>query len=1635
MTDAEVVDVLSFARGFPSIPPPEVDRDHLLDTLDRLFLTDVLLVEGDEGVGKTVLLSQFAKRHRQNTISLFLRPASLAAIDPTYISVVLAEQLHWMLYGEALHAEFVSERSLQNYFASLDRRLHRANKKCFVVVDGLEDETFWRQNFGESILAGLLPLGMNSYKYLITDRNNRIASRLHASIKVRPYYLSFCSFDEAKRYLSGLDLAEADIQELYKACRKNFGRLADVRRLIQSGTPQEKLLTEAFPDFFDLEWHSIEGQPGWIEQVLAVVAFAQCPYVAQTIAEIVDYPEEDVRAALRCMTFLLVDNDSGEVTFCSEAHRRFAQAKLRAVRDLTLANLIEHHRHFSTATQLSPLPQYFHDAQKHNELLAHLNTKYFLGIASSTQSLTALERATRLGIDSGSVLEDPSALIRFCTQAGFLAEVRAAETSRAEIRARIQLGDRQLAIALAERASLKEDRLALLVAAAAALKKYSGESDTVVLNQIESLCDQVDFEALGDRTIEIASELVTVNPDLSFKMIQRSAHSNQNAASIDEAFAKLTFHAIAARNDRRDVVATADHARAKVKDPLLQQFLMSVSLFLETTSAQEVIRHAKSLAPSEALLFLRQWAESTTAYDKVEPVLEFALDLAIRTTEYTPKIAHLRELSTPLPKMTDCEAIQRLVVRFDSLRLTILDLGTNEDLTRLQLHLAAAEARLDAVRARQRLMELYWAAAELKNLPAKAACLSWMLSYYRHVDKEGVLERLDQFETVLQEDLDSCLREVLRTSADHYVVVKAAVRALARRDTTLAMGIARSLNTLERRNRAYFEIVRYACRPAVARDRIETLFEAANHIEDYEVKSQAIAELVAAYCRMPSEHARGDAFLFERMVDACESICWSSSRALALADLYGRGSELDLGRISSLDDILVRVHNSWVSIDSAWNKATAAFEIASILGKRQPTVARQYVERGEAVRKAENIIAASQFEQYACVVRLATRAFVGLLASRSEGDMLRTIAKVIDVIPSRRGRAYLWADLACRSFLVERHDVCETIVNERIKPVLEQMSRDNSGAVWWSEVAVAPALYAAHVGTALERIEALPSQVCEEAASNILQFLLRRTPLDDPYIEKRTTRRKLKYEQVVDLFPVLRKISTDSALYAFTSQICDRATQRGALTRQQMADIGDRIEKEIAAKFPDARNIEHEGYLIVTLAQVGRLKVYAEHRWQALVEQAERITNIADQAFVLTELAEAMAPRFKQLAESVLRRAKTLVDTMSVNIDRADRYLSITRAAFDIDRALAKDCARSAYTYACEDPDENFVARRRRILDIANLIDPAFAESLVGVVDDDTTRAMAKREGREHLRVLALEKALTSRDAGLTNTKEEHEELTEGAWRALGLLNADWTEPRHIEELRPYIKLCADLPLVQSAFPILAWTIESQRRRMAMSPAGRATFGRLAQALVEACEAAIAIIGTTGQLDQMLSPSFRIGQGSQEESGIVIGEGERQKALDVIRTWASDIEGYVKICDPYFSLQDLDLIRLLRSCDGDVRIIVLAAKGRQEATDLQSHYVEAWHRSIAADLPGNCDIFFTGTADGAFPIHDRWMISSDGGLRIGTSYSGLGIGKTSEISRLSALEARTLEEEIDAILQRTRREYKGKPLGLTVAVL
>ena len=165
----------------------------------------------------------------------------------------------------------------------------------------------------------------------------------------------------------------------------------------------------------------------------------------------------------------------------------------------------------------------------------------------------------------------------------------------------------------------------------------------------------------------------------------------------------------------------------------------------------------------------------------------------------------------------------------------------------------------------------------------------------------------------------------------------------------------------------------------------------------------------------------------------------------------------------------------------------------------------------------------------------------------------------------------------------------------------------------------------------------------------------------------------------------------------------------------------------------------------------------------------------------------------------------------------------------------------------------------------------------------------------------------------------------------------------------------------------------------------------------------------------------------------LVRTGERDKVFARIKEWALNAKGFIKISDPFFGCEELEMILLIREINPSIPIYILTSKKHQleqkYQTPLDDSYQTYWRMKVSYNAPGDVTIIIIGVESQMdSPIHDRWWLSEQSGLRFGTSANSIGITKIAEISEFSESEVQERLTEIDIYIYKKAKDFGGNKI-------
>ncbi len=793
----------------------------------------------------------------------------------------------------------------------------------------------------------MLPFGLPGFRFLLAGDLDKLSAYIPQEIRMKSYPLSGFTLDQTVEYFKGCGTDRRSLEEIYQICRKIPGRLASARRILQSGTDVQTLLEE--PNLFEIEWRRIHSDDARQLKLLAMLAHGHKRFSIDDLARILHLESATVQELIQHLSFVSSDPENDEVSFVSEAFRKFAADQLCDLKDQVHDVLIDDLlRDPDSGTSRMYLPSYLEQARRFEDVLNYLSPDHFPRMLEFSHSLSPVRQQAELGINAARQLHRDGDLVRFSVQKSEMMELDGAKVWRSEIEARMALDDYGSAIALAQSVVLAEERLHLLAIIAKEKCKQGLSPEPELLEQIHHLYSTIDPTILGEQAVEMASDLLYASPDLAIEMVEKATSTATDENALDRAFAKLSIAALGMDGEQYQTANTVESIRSRIRDPEVRSFTAAVSLLIRDCTATEVIAQAEKLENTDKRLFLlRQWAMNSREREDAVEVVEYALGLAIETTPYSPNAGVLREIASPLPFVRDESKAKQLVSRFDSQKGAVERFGPTEDYVRLQLLLAQTENRYDFEAATNRLIDVYLYISDLSELAVKTGCMARLVATLADMDPDMTLETKDdlRLHTLSQGNLQSGRERLLNATAEHYYATRSAVRALAKTKPELALELTAALNTEPRRDLALLDLVESATR--VPADKLDLAFieKAIGCFADWDLKDEALLKVMA---RLSTVSERSEDLARESLplVNRIGNIQDAAQRCNACCLAYSFLAKQETDEYSGLlSHLLHLLSTAWEAIDVGWRKVDVGFKIVRAFAEPSAETARMYLEK------------------------------------------------------------------------------------------------------------------------------------------------------------------------------------------------------------------------------------------------------------------------------------------------------------------------------------------------------------------------------------------------------------------------------------------------------------------------------------------------------------------------------------------------------------------------------------------------------------------------------------------------------------------------------------------------------------------
>ena len=1633
-----LVSLADIALTFPQMPRPLVERPYLLEAIESTFRTncDVVLIEGEEEIGKTILLAQFALRYIEKCFSVFIRPVNDLAFDPRQIRYDLCNQINWFLRGTTIPSDAeMAPADLSNLLLALQRARITKGHPYYFVIDGLADIPSAASGVRELILRAL-PIGLDGFRVVLSGSSTALGVQSIRGLRASTFRMVPFGLHETDQLFAGLDIPSATLRVVRDTCRGIPGHLSTVKRTMLSGCSVEEvldLLPQAAAEIFEKEWR-ITSQLSRDELVVvSCIALLSQHQTPAALARLLDNSEDRVRSVIERLPFLQLSENRDSVTFISEGFRKFALMKLahleREVWDLAIRRLLESP---DSDRSIVALPAYLERSGNVAGLVKYLTvTRIAQAVRAMESTPNALKFLDRAGSAMGVAgMKDYATKLKIFRSA--IADLKDCSIYVARAEAALVVGDESLALTLANAAPTEEQRLRLLVIVA----KYRANmrsDDPALIDQIRNLVGRIDFTELDELSVHVASELISISPELAGDVLRSYARGSNDPNALDRAFSSMTITALR-RNKRSDTSSVLSQVDRLAASEQFRGLEASAALAWATDRGDQLLKELSRLSTTSEKVFLGRWWVRSHA--KREDAIKVALELCSRIladTAYVPSATTFRDLAVPLLYAARCE---------DSLRLLSMLEGQSEVTRRSGPLVDHYRLRFMLFRARGSLREpqdwnvLLGEAFEIEKIPdasSKATCAAWMLRTLDHTgDREGL-------RAYVEDELEDSLNRLLNQTAEHDEAVRPVIRALAQPYFERALDVAAKLNTVERRDEALLTILAELTRAKGGNatadlDRMSRISQVLGRVVQWDSRQLAVRQ-AANWLASRETKVVNAKYALDILDEWLVSIQDLDESCLVQSKILGSEKFIEVAGYDSSQRFRMLIE-AWGSIDDRWVRLHCGYICVHHLSKgaREVQHARELFDRIES-EDATEVDALRAAQTISALLLLAGRAFAGLTRNKltSDGDMER-LAQIASAIPGSVERARL---MSLVSGYVSRHnvDICRAIIQKHVRPVIAEnlIGSQCASDIRILLVQAAPLLWLSHPSSALDYIRRLDSEAREEAIVNIVRYILvGQLPADSWIAPVHRQVKVLGEEEIADALELMRGLDRDwttaGCLETITNALKDRKVT-ARINPNQKAHFISRMAGLSQEKFPDPSGVQHDGYLIYSDAILHSVKNASKPEWELLFKRVESIQNRSDSCFLALMCVELIPSKWSDLSQSFFRLGTNLLRELPTYEDRMMRTISLIQYCSNTYPVATRKIVEEMLGSAGCEADASNNERRERVIEMAHRIDEEWAASLVSTTDDDPVRSSMRHLAKKKQIELRIRKDLSSSEWEFEKGVDA-EDLARACWMELGVLNATGVTARSVAEAHSLIEL-AGAGALGDCYPTIAFATETIVRRYAVTAQAvdylRPLFDSFSEAADMVRQVAVGDSWSRAATKDILRREI----GAASIVDTVVGPGQRERAIVEVKRWLMEVKPpELTIVDPYFGPADLDALVIVQAIVPDCQVRVLTSLKNQpklgDDRDYSQIYGEAWRRNVSLSPPPESLVCIAGTVtDGSLPIHDRWWACEESALDFGTSWNSLGHLKTSVIRSVRGRHAMARLEELAPFFRMKSRGSDG----------
>lgn len=1580
IADGAIANMYYYSVTKPCAVTNEIFRKAELAMCEKRLAEDnVLCLYGEDGVGVTTILAQFAREHGENCVSYFYDGLDIMLLDPEIMEHSIVEQLYWYVKGKdaSFNMREAESAPLTALWASVYRKIKRSDKPLYFVFDGFDNIPPEKLETVKRFLAMMI---WSQGRFIFSGKKEKIRQLIpsNAKLTIHEHEILALSDAEVKDYFrkSVSDITDEALETLCKITRGLGKRMETVlHRYVEKGKLQELLHSDVTgtSDLYEDDFRQIFGNHDTLTQNLfALLTYTDFPLQVPVAATILSVDEKSFNELVGKYSEFIYISKAGICSLRQEGFHKYLKIQLKSLKqdiELRILRVLQMPQYM--ASHCSFIPQLMKTLHQTDQLVNFLSKENIQKIFVDKQSQAALNEQCEYGYEACK--ENPekytATLFRFAINKSTSREIEKNELWDNELEALLATGHVEQALALSQNVYLSEERLKAFLLIARR-KEYLPPADYEILKEnISQLVSTIQFEKIPDKAIELAKLLLPIDYESAIGIVDKVAKANKETINADRLYSLMSLMSNRTDGETTGNVTNFDLVSSKIEDEELRTFTHAAKNLFADVSVDYFLEELSKLPSNSRKLHLLQiWLPEHENKEHIGKAVLEAIQLIVAVSDTDmPKAKILNTVCQSMSKMT-LDEMTKAMTYVESITDTIK--YPTFDFVDAELTIIEATKDVLPEKSKSHLVDLYLYIQDLEDESVRVACLSKLLGKFEYLGKKSETEKtLDSSTIELRREIIEGVRHLLMETAYHLKVVEEPIKALVCGYPTMIDELISQVNTEERKKRAYsLAASQYLLKQKEEKIRLDEFFKLIGKTDNYFSNRENPLELMS-YMFYGADKIDHQAFLpiLKYNFHYLEELERPSKKVIILMRLY-LWMMKHFPEDSFANRIKQLVLDNWNSIEILKARIECGFFLAKHFAKVSSEDAERILKRCNSM-KAECFLASSScVTAYNIALELYGRS-MGLLVRYGicdDGLLLKRFGDDIDTQLSDGEKATIWGNIALEYYLANDMKQFKMLCSKYFPTRYDFCSVMDQKCIIWS---IAPALFYYSRDSLYTLLGNYDEQFKNDCLKHITEFIF----CKEGYLSGVTPEYKaypLEYDDYQDLIAILEHSTNDEIFYHVVNVISKSLREgkpKQALSTEQKNTIVKELERIIGEKLPTRTGIQHDGYKIACLAALHHSKAEFTPKENAKwMQEINKISNKADKAFLYLQIAPYFQRRNDK--EIFFEKGIEIAESISSTYDKVNRLdMSINECVEnnlgDLVKPMAETAMRSLRINGTLDD-------YKRLIDMVYQHKPELAEEMIDNLDKDPARVQYKKRLLSHIastkRLKDAHKKLDSID-NLTTSEQvkffdkQLGNIINGSGQILDVDKIFDLSIKHIYEHN-----------VDKTKYAIVYIMEDLFRKFKQSQQNKDLLLSIHSALRYNLKLVLSLaVDTKDRLERV--ESLMQMRSFSEEGYIQIGEEEKAKAY-ILNWYQKCGYGSLTIIDPYFKPQDLFIIKHLCDINNDLEIKILTHRYKYQNED----YLKSWHH-ISSGVTNDISLHFVWYADNSTdgPLHDRYWICSD----------------------------------------------------------